>query len=285
MPSSPENYRSSLYWCVCQLMSWGIDTLLLHCSAQCVLYPSILREYIVWINHWAIQQFNTAEEIHRSCILCVMNLAYKSVAEVVLRSMPAVNTQAASRTQNANVFNKGLLQRYTHLHTLTCSVSAPFSLYSFFFLNIIQHLPDLKCISQLHGSCPIYAEYIGIRYCSQPRQQAGWLHGWLTFNVNSRFMFRATALGLSNDNSRVGHTTSVITLSAKRDVMIVKLLPSAPFTEQSNKLFYCQATRSQRHTQWHTWERQRHTHTLTSLNGVHSHTVARKWNPMFLGMN
>lgn len=61
-------------------------------------------------------------------------------------------------------------------------------------------------------------------------------------------MFRATALGLSNDNSRVGHTTSVIMLSAKRDVMIVKLLLSAPFTEQSNNQFYCQATQSQRHT-------------------------------------
>lgn len=211
-----------------------------------------------------------------------MNLAYKSAAEVVLRSLPAANTQAASRTRNANVFNKGLVQRHNHLHTQKCSVSAPCSLYAFLLLNIIQYLPDLKCISQLHGSCSIYAEYIGIRYCSQPRQKAGWLHGWLTFNVNGRLMFRATALGLSNDNSRVGHTTSVITLSAKRDVMIVKLLLSAPFTQRSNKQVYCQATQSQRRTHNDTRQRETETHTLTLLADVR--TVTRKLNSMFLGM-
>lgn len=100
-----------------------------------------------------------------SYILSVMNLAYKGAAEVVLRILPAVNTQAASRTQNANVFNKD-----THEH----AVSAPCSLYAFSFLNIIQYLPDLKFISQLHGRCPIYAEYIGKQYCSQSRQQAHW---------------------------------------------------------------------------------------------------------------
>lgn len=81
-------------------------------------------------------------------------------------------------------------------------------------------------------------------------------------------MFRATALGLSNDNSRVGHTTSVIMLSAKRDVMIVKLLLSAPFTEQSNTQFYCQATRSHWHTQSTTSERQRNAH--TDIANIHT---------------
>lgn len=49
-----------------------------------------------------------------SCIQYVMNLAYKSAAEVVLRSLPAVNTQAAPTTQNANVFNKGETLTRTH---------------------------------------------------------------------------------------------------------------------------------------------------------------------------
>lgn len=42
LPSSPEDYGSSLHWCMCQLMSWGIDTFLLNCSAWCPLSPSIL---------------------------------------------------------------------------------------------------------------------------------------------------------------------------------------------------------------------------------------------------
>lgn len=41
-----------------------------------------------------------------SCIFYVMNLAYKSAAEVVLRIVPAVNTKTVSRNQNANVFNE-----------------------------------------------------------------------------------------------------------------------------------------------------------------------------------
>lgn len=45
-----------------------------------------------------------------------MNLAYKSAAEVVLRSLPVAKTEAASRTQNANVSNKALIPKHTLAH-------------------------------------------------------------------------------------------------------------------------------------------------------------------------
>lgn len=198
---------------------------------------------------------------HVSCVQYVMNLAYKSVAEVVLRSLP--NTQAASRTQNANVSNKALI-----FDTQTGSVPATCSLYAFLFLNILQNLPDLKCTSQLQGSCPIYAEYIGIPPCSQPRQQVGWLHGWLTFNVNARLIFRAKALGLSHDNGRFGHTTSVITLSAKRDVMIVKLLVCAVYWTVKQAVLPTGSPVTKAYTITHI--RETEAHTLTSLLDIHT---------------
>ncbi len=73
---------------------------------------------------------NTAVQCRRensevSCVQYVMNLAYKSAAEVVLRSLPATNTQAASRTQNANIFYKGLIQirELTYKHAV-CQLHA-----------------------------------------------------------------------------------------------------------------------------------------------------------------
>ncbi len=79
---------------------------------------------------------------------------------------------------------------------------------------------------------------------------------------------------LSNDNSRVGQTTSVIMLSAKRDAMIVKLLLSALFIEQSNKQFYCQATQS---TKAH-MTNVRETKTHADISHTRKYTVTRKSN-------
>ena len=182
-----------------------------------------------------MQQFNTAEQIHKGGLYTARDEFSIHKCSWSSAKKPAC---CEYTTKNANVLNKGLTHRQ---HTNMQCVSSMQSV-CFLLLSIIQYLPDLDCICQLHGSSPIYAEYIGIQHCSQTRQQAGWLHGWLTFNVNSRLMLRATVLRLSNDNSRVGYKTSVIMLSAKRNVIIAKLLLSAAFTEQSNKQFYCQAT-------------------------------------------
>lgn len=87
MPSSPEDYSSSLYWCVCQLMSWDIDTLQPHWSAWCLLHSSILWEYIVWIKYRASSSSIPKRKFTEvTCIQYVGNLAYKSVAEVGLGS-------------------------------------------------------------------------------------------------------------------------------------------------------------------------------------------------------
>lgn len=72
---------------------------------------------------------------------------------------------------------------------------------------------------------------------SLPRQWEGWLYGRLVFNVNNRLILRVKSGGLNHDNGRSARTTSVITPSATHVVMIVKLVASAPLTEQSDEHF------------------------------------------------
>lgn len=91
---------------------------LTHC--YCIPVHSNHRYFENTLLGWSTMQYNSSMWKRKftevSCIFHLMNLAYKSAAEVVLRILPAVNTQAASRTQNANVFNKD-----RHKHTVSAS--------------------------------------------------------------------------------------------------------------------------------------------------------------------
>lgn len=89
------------------------------------------------------------------------------------------------------------------------------------------------------------AEHAGMLQYSLPRRREGWLYGRLAFNVNNRLIFRVKSGGLNHDNGRSARTTSVITLSATHDVMMVKLVASAPLTEQSDECFQRQVMHRQ----------------------------------------
>lgn len=87
----------------------------------------------------------------------VMNLAYKSAAEVVLSQLPTVNTQPASRTLDANVFNKGPARRHKHA---VCQLHAVCMLSLFITSSTIYLI--LKLANET-AAVPIRAGYIGIR--------------------------------------------------------------------------------------------------------------------------
>lgn len=97
---------------------------LTHCCCTAVHSAYCIHQYFEnTLHEWSIMQYSSSIPQSKftevNCVQHVMNLAYKSAAEVVLRSLPAVNTQPASRAQNANVFNKGL----THKHAV-CQLHA-----------------------------------------------------------------------------------------------------------------------------------------------------------------
>lgn len=100
---------------------------------------------------------------------------------------------------------------------------------------------------------------------SLPQQRESWLYGRLAFNVNNRLIFQVKNGGLNHNNGRSARATCIITPSATQDVMMVKLLVSAPLTEQSDEHFQRQVM----HRQWHITDRNTHSHLHLSQTYIH----------------
>lgn len=99
-----------------------------------------------------------------------------------------------------------------------------------------------------------------------PRQQEGWLYGQLALNVNNGLIFRVKNGGLNHNNGRSACSTSVITPSAMYDVMMVKLLASAP-TYWAVRWALLETSNAQAVT--HNRETETHTHAFGSLVDIH----------------
>lgn len=68
------------------------------------------------------------------------------------------------------------------------------------------------------------------------------------------------APGLSHDNGRFDHTTSVMTLSAKRDAMMVKLLACVVYSTVKQAVLLTSHPVTKAYTTTHTTDKQKHTH-------------------------
>lgn len=146
---------------------WHISTTL-----QCIVPTAFINTLRIYCMDEAL--CNTAVQ----CCRC--NL-YAICDEFSIQQCSWSHAKKPARCKSISFFKKKKhifwQKNHTYWHTQTCSISTPWSLYALLFLNIIQYLHDLKCISHQHDSCPIYAEYTGMWYCSQPRQQTGWCRG------------------------------------------------------------------------------------------------------------